>query len=81
LNVHGVNDVGQTLIHAAEPHVRELCDFEIELAIEKLKRHESLVDQIPTELINAGGRKIRCEVHKHISSIWNKGEWDDEWKE
>jgi len=42
LVVHGVNDVRQTLIHAAEPQVPEPCDFEIELAIEKLKRHESL---------------------------------------
>ena len=42
LNVHGVNDVRQTLIYAAEQQVPELCDFEVELAIEKLKRHESL---------------------------------------
>jgi 23S rRNA A2030 N6-methylase RlmJ len=58
--------------------VPEPCDFEVELAIEKLKRHESGIDQIPTELINAGGR--RCEVHKHINSIWNKEELAEEWE-
>jgi len=42
LNVHGVNDVRQTEIRTAEPQVPEPCDFEFELAVEKLKRHESL---------------------------------------
>jgi hypothetical protein len=34
-------------------------------------------DQIPTELIKAGGRTI----HKLIISIWNKEELPEEWKE
>jgi len=38
LNVNGVNDVGQTEIHTAEPIVPEPSDFE--LAIEKLKSHK-----------------------------------------
>ena len=34
--------------------------FEIEIAFEKLKRHKSPgTDQIPAELIIAGGRKFR----------------------
>jgi len=41
LNAHGVNDVRQTEIHTAEPLVPELSDCEVELAIEKLKRHKS----------------------------------------
>jgi hypothetical protein len=34
------------------------------MAIEKLKRHKSPgMDQIPTELINAGDRTIRYETY------------------
>ena len=56
--------------------------FEVELATEKLKNHKSPgIDQIPAELIKAGGRTIRCEIHKLIISIWNKEELPDEWKE
>ena len=52
LNVHGVNDVRKTEIHTAEPLVSETSAFEVEMAIEKLKRHKSLgTDQIPTEMI------------------------------
>jgi hypothetical protein len=39
-------------------------------AIRKPKRHQSPgIDQIPAELIKAGGRKIRSEAHKRINSI------------
>ena len=56
--------------------------FEVELAIEKLKNYKSPgIDQIPAELIKAGGRTIRGEIHKLIISIWNKEELPDEWKE
>ena len=47
--------------------------IESEMAIEKLKGHKSPgIDQIPTELIKAGGRTIRSEIRKLISSISNK---------
>jgi len=53
--------------------------FEIETAIEKLKRHKSPgTDQIPIGLIKEGGRKIRYDIHKIINSIWNKEELPDE---
>jgi len=39
LNVHGVNDVRQIKIHITEPLVPEPSAFEVELAIEKLKRY------------------------------------------
>jgi hypothetical protein len=43
------------------------------LAIEKLEGHKSPgSDQIPAELIKAGGRTIHCAIHKLIISIWNK---------
>jgi hypothetical protein len=45
------------------------------MAIENLKRHKLPgTDQIPAELIKAGGRTIRSEIHKLTNSIWNKEE-------
>ena len=50
------------------------------MAIEMLKRHKSPdIDQIPAELIKAGGRTIRYEIHKIIISIWNKEELPEEY--
>ena len=73
LNVPGVNHVRQTEIHTAEPLVPEPSAFDVELAIEKIKRHKSLgIDQIPAELIKAGCRTNRYQIHKLIISIWNK---------
>jgi hypothetical protein len=47
LNIHGFNEVRQAEIHTAEPQVPEPSAFEVELAIEKLKRHKSPgIDQI-----------------------------------
>jgi len=81
LNVY-VNDVRQREIHTAEPLVPEQCAFEVEMAIEKLKRHKSPGnDKIRAEMIQAGGRAIRSEIHKLINSIWNKEELSEEWKE
>jgi hypothetical protein len=39
------------------------------------------IDQIPSELIQAGGRIIRSGIHKLIIFIWNKEELPEEWKE
>jgi hypothetical protein len=51
------------------------------MAAEKLKRHKSPgTDQIPAELIKAGGRTIHSEIHKLINSVWNKEELPEEWK-
>jgi hypothetical protein len=75
LNVHGDNDVRQTEIDTAEPLVPEPSAFEVEMAIEKLKRYKSSgIDQIPAELIKAGGINICSEVRKLIYSIWNEEE-------
>jgi hypothetical protein len=50
--VYWVKDVRQTEIYTAEPLVPEPSDSEVEMAIEKLKRHKSpVVDQIPAGLI------------------------------
>jgi hypothetical protein len=54
-NVHGVSDLRQTEIHMAKPQVPEPSASEIEMAIEKLKRHNSPgIDQITVELIKQG---------------------------
>jgi len=82
LNIHGVNDVRQIELHTAEPLVPEPSVFEVELANEKLKSHKSPGnDQIPAELIKAGGRTFRCEIRKLIISVWNKEKLPEEWKE
>ena len=39
LNVHGAKDVRQEEIHTAEPLVPEPSAFEVELAIQKLKKN------------------------------------------
>jgi hypothetical protein len=38
------------------------------------------IDQIPAELIKAGGRTIHSEHHKLINSIWKKEELPEQWK-
>jgi hypothetical protein len=82
LNIHGAGGVRQTEMHTAEPFVPEPSASEVEVAIGKLKRHKSPdVDQIPAELIQAGGETLRSEIHKLIKLIWNKEELPDQWKE
>jgi hypothetical protein len=62
--------------------VPEPSDSEVEMAIEKLKRHKSPgIDQIPAELISAGGKTSRSEIHKLINSICNKEELPEHWRE
>jgi len=52
------------------------------MATDKLKMHKSPgIVQITSELIKAGGRTIRFEIHKFIDSIWDKEELLGEWKE
>ena len=48
----------------------------------QLKGHKSPgTHKIPVELIKAGGRTSRSEIHKIITSVWNKEEMPEEWKE
>src|SRR5215831_10162697 len=82
LNIHGASDDRQAEIHTAEPLVPEPSYWEVESAIKKLKSHKSPgMDQIPAELIKAGGETLCCAIHKLIISIWNKEELPEEWKE
>jgi hypothetical protein len=62
-------------MHTAEPFVPEPSASEVEVAIGKLKRYKSPgVDQIPAQLIQAGGEALRSEIHKLVKLIWNKKE-------
>jgi hypothetical protein len=55
---------------------------EVETAIRKLKNYKFPgTDQIPAELIKAGGETLYSEIHKHICCIWNKEELPQQWKE
>ena len=56
--------------------------FEVEMANEKLKQHKSLcTDQIPAELIKAGGIIIHSEILKLFNTVLNKEELPHRWKE
>jgi hypothetical protein len=35
-------------------------------------------DEIPAELIQAGGKILLSEIHKLINSVWNKEELPDQ---
>jgi hypothetical protein len=73
LNVHGAGGVRQTEMHTAEAFVPEPSASEAEIGVGKLKSYRSLgVDQIPAELIQAGGETLHTEIHKLIKLIWIK---------
>jgi hypothetical protein len=57
-------------MQAAERLVPEPSPFEVEFSIEELKIYESsCTDQIPAELIQAGGNTLRPEIHRPINCI------------
>jgi hypothetical protein len=77
LNVHNVSGVWHIEVHTAET-----SRLKVENAIAKLKKYESPgSDQIPSELIQAGGEMLLSAIHKLINSIWDKEELPDQWKE
>jgi hypothetical protein len=48
----------------------------------KIRKYKSPgSDQIPAELIQAGGKILLSPIHKLINSSWNKEELPDQWKE
>jgi hypothetical protein len=75
-----VGGVRQSQIRTAEPFVPDPSASETEVAIWKLKRYKSPgVDQIPAELIQAGGETLRSEIHMLIKLIWHKQELPHRW--
>jgi hypothetical protein len=64
-------------VHTAEPLEPGPSRLQVEIAIAKLKKYKSPVsDEIPAELIEAGGEISLSAIHKLINSVWNK-----KWKE
>jgi len=62
-------------MHTAAPLVPEPSSVEGGIAIEMLKIYKSWgIDQILTELIQAGSNTLCSEIHKLIMSIWNNEE-------
>ncbi|PNF32310.1 hypothetical protein B7P43_G16244, partial [Cryptotermes secundus] len=81
-NIKRPVDVRQTEIDTAEPLIPDLSLFDVESAIAKLKRYKSPgSDQIPTELIQAGGKILRSKIHNLIIFIWHEVKLPDQWKE
>jgi sorting nexin-29 len=69
-------------IHTAEPLVPEPSLAKVETAVGKLKSYKSPgPDQIPAELIKAGGEILYSEIPRLICCIWNKEELPQQWKE
>jgi hypothetical protein len=65
IDVHNVSDVRQIEVHTAEPLVPGPSRLEDENSVAKLKRYKSPgSDQIPAELIQAGGKILLSEIHK-----------------
>jgi hypothetical protein len=52
------------------------------LVIARLKKYKSPGnDQILAELIQAGSEILLSAIHKLVTSVWNKEELPDQWKE
>jgi hypothetical protein len=66
----------------AEPLLPEPSFTEVEIAIGRLKSYKSPgTDQTLAKLIKAGSGILYSEIHRFISSIWNKEELPQQWKE
>jgi hypothetical protein len=80
--VHNVSHVRKIKVHTAELVVPGPSRLEVKTAIAKLKKYISPDnDQIPAELIQAGGEILLSAIHKLIHSIRNKEELPDHCKE
>jgi hypothetical protein len=65
LNVHNDSDVRQIEVYTSEPLVPGPCRLESEVAIAKLKRDNwPGSDEMPAELIQAGGELLLPAIHK-----------------
>jgi hypothetical protein len=82
LNVHVAGDVRQTEMHRTEPFVPEPSTSQVEVPIGKQKRYKSpSFDQIPAELLQAGGKTLCSEFHNCTKLILNKEKLSHRWKE
>jgi hypothetical protein len=82
LNVQGPGGITQTEIHTAELFVPEPNAAGVEVSIRKMKGYKAPgSEQIPTEIIQAGGETLHSEIRKLIKLIWNKEELPNQWKQ
>jgi hypothetical protein len=84
LNGCGANDVRQTEMLMAEPLVSEPSAFEVEMAVEKLKKtthHQVLIKFQQNCLQQEVGKFIMRSINLVIDCIWNKEELPEQWKE
>jgi hypothetical protein len=80
--VNNVSDVRQMEVHTVESLVPSPNRLEVEIAIAKLKKYKLPgSDQIPAELIQAGGEILLSVIHILINSVRNKEELPEQWKE
>jgi hypothetical protein len=62
--MHNVSDVRQIEVHTTQPLVPGLSHLEVETAIAKLKKYALPgIDQIPAEMIQAGGEILLSAIH------------------
>jgi actin-related protein len=67
--VHNISDVRQTEVYTTEPLVLG-PSLEVQIAIAKFKKYNSPgSDQIPAELIQAGGEMLLSVIHKVFNSV------------
>jgi hypothetical protein len=68
--VNNISDFRQTELHTDEPLVHGPSRLEIEIAIAKLKMYKLPgSDQIPVEMIQAGGEIFLSAIHKLINFL------------
>jgi hypothetical protein len=76
--VKNVSEVRQIEEHTSKPLVPGPSPLEGKIAIAKLNEYKSPgSDQIPAELIQAGGETVCPEIQKLIHSVWNEEELPD----
>jgi hypothetical protein len=79
-DVHNVSYVRKIEVHTAEPIVPDPSRLEVEIAIAKFKKYKSPgTDEVPAELIQAGGEILPSAINKLVNSVWNKEELPDQW--
>jgi hypothetical protein len=75
-------NVRQTEIHTADTPVPGASVFDIRMAVWYLESCKPQgIDQIPAEVIKAGGRAVRSDIHQIINCVCNKEELPQHWKE
>jgi hypothetical protein len=81
LNVRNISDVMGTEVHTTELLVPGSSNLEVEISIAKLENYKSPdSDQIPAQLIQAGGKILLSAFHKLINSLSNTEELPHKWK-